>query len=167
MPWHRNRNVSESSHVPLPRNRRYGHVGAGNPARHHRQQPREREYRGVQAAEAQFEDLLYQTVRAPAVTAGIPAPVGLQVGAGSRIVATARQFSQGTLNQTGNQLDLAIQGNGFFAVNRPTGDIAYTRAGSLQLDSTGRLVTPGGLPLDPTITVPSAATSVTIAVTAR
>jgi flagellar basal-body rod protein FlgG len=118
---------------------------------------------GYKRQQALFEDLLYQTVRAPSVTAGIPAPVGLQVGAGSRIVATARQFSQGTLNQTGNQLDLAIEGNGFFAVTRPTGDIAYTRAGSLQLDSTGRIVTPDGLPLDPTITVPAAATSVTIA----
>jgi flagellar basal-body rod protein FlgG len=113
---------------------------------------------GYKRQEAQFEDLLYQNLR-PA-GAG---PAGTQVGSGARVVATSRSFSQGSLQQTGNPLDVAIEGPGFFAVTRPSGEIAYTRAGTLRLDAQGRMVTTDGLSLEPQLTIPSDATRVTIA----
>jgi flagellar basal-body rod protein FlgG len=120
---------------------------------------------GYKRQEAQFEDLFYQTVRTPGATnnTGGANPTGLQVGAGARVVATARYFSQGPLTQTGNPMDLAIEGQGFFQVQRPTGDTAFTRAGTLRLDAQGRMVTSDGLPVEPAITVPVDATSVTVA----
>lgn len=118
---------------------------------------------GYKAQTAQFEDLLYENMRAPTQNAdGMTAPTQTQVGTGVRVIATARSFSEGTLSQTGNPLDLAIEGAGFFAVSKPDGSIAYTRAGSLQLDSQGRITTPDGLPLEPPVTVPSQSTSITI-----
>lgn len=118
---------------------------------------------GYKRQSAEFEDLLYQTVRAPAATpTGTTAPVGLQLGAGARVVATTRSFSEGALQQTGNPLDLAIEGAGFLAVQRPTGELAYTRAGSLKLDAQGRLTTSDGLPVEPAILVPADATNVSI-----
>jgi len=117
---------------------------------------------GFKRQEAQFEDLLYQNLRAPGRGPGQGAPAGVQLGAGARVVATSRYFAQGPIQQTGNPLDVAIEGNGFLAVNRPNGDIAYTRAGSLKLDSLGRLVNVEGLLIEPPITIPPDATNVHI-----
>jgi flagellar basal-body rod protein FlgG len=119
---------------------------------------------GYKRQEAEFEDLLYQNLRAPAPNAsGAVAPGAVQLGAGTRVAATARQFSQGSIQQTGNMLDVAIEGNGFFAVMRPNGEAAYTRAGHLKLDAQGRLVNADGLAIEPPITIPPDATRVTIA----
>jgi flagellar basal-body rod protein FlgG len=118
---------------------------------------------GFKREQAEFEDLLYQNVRVPGISStGAAMPVGVQLGSGSRVVSTARSFSEGTILQTGNQLDLAIEGQGFFGVQQPDGSVAYTRNGSLQLDAQGRLVTGSGLPIEPGITIPTNATSVTI-----
>lgn len=117
---------------------------------------------GYKRQDAEFEDLLYNTIAAPAGT-GEGAPSGIQQGTGTRVVATPRSFAQGSMQQTGKPLDVAIEGNGFFIVQRPSGDIGYTRAGTLKLDAEGQLVTTDGLPLEPAITVPSDATSLTIA----
>lgn len=118
---------------------------------------------GYKRQEAEFEDLLYQNLRTAGPTGGGGVgPTGLQVGAGARVVATARTFSQGAMQQTGNPLDIAIEGSGFFSVMRPTGEIAYTRAGNLKLDAQGKLVTSEGLPIEPPITVPTDATKIII-----
>src|SRR5262249_39057012 len=118
---------------------------------------------GYKRQDAQFEDLLYQTVSAAATTEqGVTAPTQTQVGTGSRIVATSRSFAQGALQQTSNPLDVAIQGNGFLTVTLTSGDLAYTRAGSLQLNAQGQITTANGYLLEPAITVPSNATAVTI-----
>ena len=115
---------------------------------------------GFKRQSADFEDLLYQTVKAPAGAGA--APGGVQLGAGTRVVGTGRSFSQGSIQQTGNPLDIAIEGAGFLPVQRPGGEIAYTRAGSLKLDATGRITTTDGLPIEPPISVPPDATSVVI-----
>jgi flagellar basal-body rod protein FlgG len=118
---------------------------------------------GYKRQNAEFEDLLYQTVRSPGLTeGGNVVPTSTQVGTGSRIVATSRSFAQGGIQQTGNPLDVAIQGSGFLMVMRQDGTPAYTRAGTLKLDAQGRMTTTDGLPLDPPITIPSTATNVTI-----
>jgi flagellar basal-body rod protein FlgG len=117
---------------------------------------------GYKRQNAEFEDLLYQNVRSPGLTEGGVVPTSTQVGTGARIVATSRSFAQGAITQTGNPLDVAIQGNGFLMVMQSNGSPAYTRAGSLKLDAQGRVTTSDGLPLDPPITVPSTATNVTI-----
>ncbi len=112
-----------------------------------------------------FEDLLYQTLRQPGAQSSqqTQLPSGLQLGVGVRTVATERLFSQGSLTQTNNPLDLAINGNGFFQIQMPDGTTAYTRDGSFQTDSQGMLVTSSGYPLLPNVSVPSNAISVTIA----
>ncbi|MBS2012282.1 MAG: flagellar basal-body rod protein FlgG [Deltaproteobacteria bacterium] len=118
---------------------------------------------GFKRQEADFEDLLYQNLRAPtANAAGGAAPSGTQVGSGARVVSTSRAFAQGPIQQTGNPLDVAIEGNGFLAVNRREGEIAYTRAGALKVDAQGRLVTSDGLAVEPAITVPADATNIAI-----
>jgi flagellar basal-body rod protein FlgG len=89
-------------------------------------------------------------------------PTGLQVGLGVRTVATSRSFAQGNLQQSGNKLDVAIQGNGFFQVTMPDGTTNYTRDGSFQVDSQGRLVTATGLPIANGVTVPANATGISI-----
>jgi flagellar basal-body rod protein FlgG len=114
---------------------------------------------GYKRQEAQFEDLVYQNLR-PAAGG---APAGAQVGSGARVVAISRFFSQGPIQQTGNPLDVAIEGSGFLPVNRPNGEVAYTRAGSLRLDAAGRMVTTDGLAIEPAITVPTDATNIAIA----
>jgi flagellar basal-body rod protein FlgG len=119
---------------------------------------------GYKKQRIDFQDLLYQTVRAAGTQTSdtTVSPTGLQLGSGVRVVGTARIFSQGTTTVTNNPLDLAIEGDGFFVVQQPDGSPAYTRAGSLQKDAEGRLVTPEGMPLDPPIIVPPDAASVTI-----
>jgi flagellar basal-body rod protein FlgG len=119
---------------------------------------------GFKRSRAVFEDLLYQTLRQPGAQSSqqTQLPSGLQLGTGARPVASERIYTQGNLQQTGNPLDLAIQGNGFFQVLMPDGSTAYTRSGALQLDSQGQLVTSSGFPLQPAITVPANSLSVTI-----
>ncbi|WP_404984004.1 flagellar basal-body rod protein FlgG [Cobetia marina] len=120
---------------------------------------------GFKRSRAVFEDLLYQNLRQPgaASSATTELPSGLQVGTGVRTVATERLHIQGNLEQTENSKDVAINGQGFFAVMLPDGTSAYTRDGSFQLDSTGQLVTSSGYPLDPAIVIPANALSVDIA----
>jgi flagellar basal-body rod protein FlgG len=119
---------------------------------------------GYKKLRADFQDLLYQTVRAAGTqTSGTTiSPTGLQVGSGVRLVATTRLFQQGALQNTGNPLDVAIEGNGFFVVQQPDGNPAYTRAGAFKTDNQGRIVTAEGMPLDPPISIPPDATSVSI-----
>jgi len=119
---------------------------------------------GFKQSRSEFQDLLYQNVRASgaASSTSTDLPVGLQVGLGSRPVATSRLFSQGDFRQTGNPLDLVIEGNGFFQVRLPNGDIAYTRAGSFHLNREGSVVTADGNPIDPQITIPNDALSITV-----
>jgi flagellar basal-body rod protein FlgG len=119
---------------------------------------------GFKRARAVFEDLLYQTLRQPGAQSSQQTQVssGLQLGLGARPISTERIHTQGALTQTGNALDVAIQGDGFFQVLMPDGTTAYTRSGSFQKDSTGQIVTPSGYPLQPAITIPNNALSVTI-----
>ncbi|MBP2645294.1 MAG: flgG 2 [Firmicutes bacterium] len=111
-----------------------------------------------------FADLMYQTIRqAGAPTgAGTQLPTGIQMGHGVREVATQKILTQGNFQQTGNPLDMAIEGDGFFQVTAPDGTIAYTRDGAFKRDSQGRIVTSEGYPLEPQITIPQNATNVNI-----
>jgi len=122
---------------------------------------------GFKKSRAEFQDLIYQTLRAPGGQTGTGAssPSGLQIGLGVRTTATQAMHSQGALHQSGNSLDLAIEGNGFFQVQRPSGEMAYTRSGNLKSDADGRLVTSDGFPIEPAITIPPDATSITISST--
>ena len=118
---------------------------------------------GFKRQEAEFEDLLYQTQRgAGRVQGNVAGPTTVQLGSGARVVATPRSFAQGTVEQTGNPLDVAIEGNGFFVVTRDDGTQAFTRSGMLKLGSDGRLVTSDGLPLEPALNVPLDASNLTI-----
>jgi flagellar basal-body rod protein FlgG len=120
---------------------------------------------GFKKSHAVFEDLMYQNLRQVGSNTSEQStlPSGLQVGLGVRTVATSRNFSQGNLQQTGNNLDIAIQGQGFFQLTMPDGTLGYTRDGSFQVDNQGRLVTASGLPVSGGITVPANATSVAVA----
>lgn len=119
---------------------------------------------GFKRARAVFEDLIYQTLRQPGAQSSqqTQLPSGLQIGTGVRPVATERIFTQGNLQQTGNSLDIAIQGKGFFQVLMPDGTTAYTRDGQFQTDAQGQLVTSSGFPVQPAITIPPNAQSITI-----
>jgi flagellar basal-body rod protein FlgG len=119
---------------------------------------------GYKRSRAVFEDLLYQTLRQPGAQSSqtTQVPSGLQVGTGVRPVATARIFTQGNLQQTGNALDVAINGQGFFQVQLPDGTVAYTRDGSFHLDNQGQIVTSNGFTLSPALTVPAGTLQVTI-----
>ncbi|NMM14902.1 MAG: flagellar basal-body rod protein FlgG [Rhodoferax sp.] len=120
---------------------------------------------GFKRASAVFEDLMYQNLRQAGSNSSEQSqlPTGLQIGLGVRTVATSRSFSQGALQQSGNKLDVAVQGNGFFQVTMPDGTTNYTRDGSFQVDSQGRLVTSTGLPIANGVTVPANATGIAIA----
>ncbi|AMN46580.1 flagellar basal body rod protein FlgG [Steroidobacter denitrificans] len=113
---------------------------------------------------AVFEDLMYQNVRqvGAATSQDTQAPTGLSLGTGVRVVATEKTYTQGSLTQTGNALDVAISGRGFFEVLLPDGTMAYTRNGDFQVNAQGEMVTAGGYQLQPGITIPDAAQSVTI-----
>lgn len=119
---------------------------------------------GFKGSRAVFEDMLYQNLRQPGAQSSqtTTIPSGLQVGTGVRPVATEVLFTQGSLQQTGNSLDTAINGQGFFQVQMPDGTISYTRDGSFQKDANGVVVTANGYPLQPSITIPANAQSVTI-----
>src|SRR5262245_14430160 len=119
---------------------------------------------GFKRARAVFEDLLYQTLRQPGAQSSqqTQLPSGLQLGTGVRPVATERVFTQGNLQQTGNPLDIAIQGNGFFQVLLPDGTTAYTRDGAFQMTAQGQLVTSSGFQVQPAITIPANTLSITI-----
>jgi len=119
---------------------------------------------GFKRSRAVFEDLLYQTVRQPGAQSSqqTQLPSGLQIGTGVRPVATERIFTQGNVNQTNNDKDLAIQGNGFFQILLPDGTTAYTRDGSFQTDSQGQMVTSSGYTLQPPITIPLNTTKLTV-----
>ena len=120
---------------------------------------------GFKRSRAVFEDLLYQTMRQPGAQSSqqTEVPSGLQIGTGVQPIATERIFTQGNLQQTGNALDIAIQGDGFFQVLLPDGTTAYSRDGAFQLNSQGQLVTASGYEVQPAITMPANVVSVTIA----
>ena len=120
---------------------------------------------GFKKSRAVFEDLLYQTMRQPGAQSSqqTQIPAGLQLGTGVKPVSTERIHTQGNLQQTGNDLDVAINGNGFFQILMPDGSTAYTRDGSFHKDNQGQMVTASGYPLQPNITIPQNALSVTIA----
>jgi flagellar basal-body rod protein FlgG len=111
-----------------------------------------------------FEDLLYQNIRqvGGATSQDTQAPTGLHLGTGVRVVATEKMYTQGGLSQTGNAMDIAIEGRGFFQIQLPDGGTAYSRDGSFQLNSQGQMVTSSGYVLQPGISIPDGAQSVTI-----
>ncbi len=113
---------------------------------------------------ADFEDLLYQTLRAPggAAAEGVTSPGGTQVGLGTRTVAVSKIFQQGEAQQTTNELDVAIEGPGFFQIARPNGEIAYTRAGNFKINNEGTITNATGDPLEPSIQIPENTLNITI-----
>jgi flagellar basal-body rod protein FlgG len=120
---------------------------------------------GFKSQRAEFQDLLYEHVQrigAQASDQGTILPVGIELGSGVKTVGTPRLMTQGSLQQTGNSLDVAIQGDGWFKIQMPDGTFSYTRDGSFQQDATGRIVTAEGNPVQPTITIPQNATGLTI-----
>ncbi|HEX3139088.1 MAG TPA: flagellar hook-basal body complex protein, partial [Rhizobacter sp.] len=120
---------------------------------------------GYKKSHAVFEDLMYQNLRQAGANSSeqTTLPTGLQVGLGTRAVASARSFAQGNLQQSSNTLDVAVKGQGFFEIQMPDGTSAYTRDGSFQVDAQGQLVTNSGYTVQPGITVPAQAQSLTIA----
>ena len=120
---------------------------------------------GFKRGRAIFEDLLYQNVRQVGAQSSQDTvlPSGLQVGTGTRVVATERLFTQGNLTKTDNALDIAIQGRGFFEILMPDGTQGYTRDGSFHINDQGLVVTSAGYQLQPPITVPADAMSITVA----
>jgi flagellar basal-body rod protein FlgG len=119
---------------------------------------------GFKRGRAVFEDLVYQNVRQAGgqQSQDTEMPSGLYLGTGSRVVATEKMFTQGSLQSTENPFDLAIKGRGFFQIQMPDGSLSYTRDGSFQINSEGQLVTASGYPLQPGINIPNNAQSVTI-----
>lgn len=120
---------------------------------------------GFKKSRAEFEDLLSDTIRSsgPPNAQGGNQPAALQVGLGVRTVSTTKSFQPGDMIASNNPLDLAIEGQGFFRVQRPNGEFAYTRAGNFRVDATGRICTQSGEILEPGITVPQETTALTIA----
>jgi flagellar basal-body rod protein FlgG len=119
---------------------------------------------GFKKSRAVFDDLLYQNLAqvGASTSQNTQAPTGLNVGTGVRVVATEKNYTQGSVNNTGNTFDLAIQGRGFFQILQPNGTVAYTRDGSFQLNAQGQLVTAAGYAVQPAITIPTGAQSVTV-----
>jgi len=119
---------------------------------------------GYKQSRGVFQDLMYQNVRqvGSQSTQDTQLPSGMYLGTGVRVVATEKVYTQGSLTNTGNSLDVAIQGNGFFQVLMPDGTLAYSRDGTFQLNSQGQMVTSAGYQMQPPITIPQNATSVTI-----
>jgi len=120
---------------------------------------------GFKKQRADFQDLLYQNLRRMGTEtsdAGTIVPTGIQIGSGVKIASTARIMSQGSLEQTGKDLDLAIRGEGFFQIDLPDGTTGYTRDGSFERDADGQLVTVDGYTVNPGITIPETAQDITI-----
>ncbi|MBI4666870.1 MAG: flagellar basal-body rod protein FlgG [Nitrospinae bacterium] len=119
---------------------------------------------GFKRSRADFQDLLYQTLRAPGTVnaTGSQVPTGIQVGLGVKPAGVTKTFLQGDLKSTSNELDMAIEGKGFFQIQKPDGTVAYTRAGNFQLDNTGTIVNIDGYPLYPPVTIPSDATLISM-----
>ncbi len=119
---------------------------------------------GFKRTRVDFQDLLYQTIKpaGASVSAGAEVPTGLQVGHGSRPVATQKIFSQGDFQETENPLDIVIEGDGFFQLIQPDGTTAYTRAGAFKMNGNGQIVNSDGLTLQPEITIPQGTTNISI-----
>ncbi|MFO7735291.1 MAG: flagellar basal-body rod protein FlgG [bacterium] len=119
---------------------------------------------GFKKNRANFQDLLYQTEKAPGLsnTAGRPTPTSRQYGLGVHVADTSKEFGQGTLKNTQNPLDVAIEGNGFFQITLPDGTLAYSRAGSFNVDDQGRICNSQGYLLEPQITIPPDAVNVMV-----
>ena len=120
---------------------------------------------GYKRQRAEFQDLLYQNIErmgAQSSDTGTIVPTGIQLGSGVKAAAVYRITTQGTLSQTGNKYDMAIDGKGYFQVQLPTGETAYTRAGNFAVNQTGQLVTTDGYSVLPQITIPQTATDVSI-----
>src|SRR6187549_3514079 len=119
---------------------------------------------GFKKDRAVFEDLLYQNVRqvGAATSQNSVSPTGLNLGTGVRVVATEKNYTQGSMNNTGNALDVAISGRGFFQVLMPDGSFAYTRDGSFKMSPEGELVTSSGYRLQPAVSVPTGAQSISV-----
>jgi len=119
---------------------------------------------GYKTSRAGFQELMYQTMRMAGTRTeqGNQVPTGIQIGMGALLASVEKLFIQGDFQQTQNPLDIAIQGAGFFQITLPTGDKAYTRAGSFQTDSQGRVVTADGYLLEPAITIPQGATATSV-----
>ena len=119
---------------------------------------------GFKRSRAAFEDLIYQNERQPGAQSSqaTQVPSGTMVGTGVRVVGTEKLFTQGEVVQTNNPLDIAVQGRGFLQVTMPDGTVAYTRDGSFHLNSDGQIVSNSGYPLEPALTVPANAQSITI-----
>jgi flagellar basal-body rod protein FlgG len=119
---------------------------------------------GFKKGRMEFEDLVYQQIKAPGSPTSTEgqSPIGLDAGLGSRVVATARNFSNGNLRSTNSQYDMAIEGQGFFQLSLPGGETGFTRAGNFHVNGEGQLVTNEGYAIEPAITIPQNATSVTI-----
>lgn len=120
---------------------------------------------GYKSRRSNFQDLLYQTMSQPGAAAGSTGAVsaGLQLGLGTRAISNGMIFTQGNSTETDNPLDMVIQGQGFFQIRRQNGELAYTRAGSFQLDKDGNVVTAQGDFLEPPIRIPAGAQSITVA----
>ena len=120
---------------------------------------------GYKSRRAQFQDLMYQNMVQPGAAAGQQTivPTGLQVGLGTRTASNSILMAQGSFTETDNPLDMVIQGSGFFQIQLPNGELAYTRNGSFQLNNTGNVVDSNGNLLQPSITIPSNAQSITVA----
>jgi len=119
---------------------------------------------GFKKSRAEFQDLLYETLK-PAGTSSSQdsqVPAGIQIGHGTRPSTVLKIFTQGTMENTGNELDLALEGDGFFQIVRPNGETAYTRDGAFKLDSDGRIVNSDGFALEPEISIPSDAVSISV-----
>jgi flagellar basal-body rod protein FlgG len=118
---------------------------------------------GFKKSRADFQELFYQDLKTPGATSaeGSEIPSGIELGLGVRPVAVQKLFLQGDFANTGNSLDLVIEGDGFFQIMTPEGTIAYTRAGAFKLDSEGRIVNSDGYPLEPNITIPTDTLSIT------
>lgn len=119
---------------------------------------------GFKRSRVDFQDLLYQTVNSAGTMSNVGSsyPTGMQVGLGARVISTQKIFLQGNYKETGNPLDIMVEGDGFLKVQSPTGETAYTRSGSLRMDAQGRLATAEGWTIVPEITIPPNASEITI-----
>ncbi|RJQ45422.1 MAG: flagellar basal-body rod protein FlgG [Nitrospiraceae bacterium] len=119
---------------------------------------------GFKKSRADFQELLYQGIKSAGASSaeGAELPTGIQIGLGVKPAAVQKMFQQGDFVSTGNNLDMVIEGNGFFQIAKPDGEIAYTRAGSFKIDGEGRVVNSDGYPLEPALSVPANTLQITI-----